>query len=135
MENVDPLLGDSTRGLLEDLVVHDIGAGASRSAAPAPGSLSIVSLGISWLHLSGSPGSSSPPIDWRRVEDEAEFLCSQVAVTEKLLHETLASVHWNILHLVQVSLKRETKFCPFSNDFLHAFSFFLCCVPTTFISG
>jgi hypothetical protein len=26
MANVDPLLGDSTRGLLEDLVVHDISA-------------------------------------------------------------------------------------------------------------
>jgi hypothetical protein len=120
--------------------VHDIGASISRSAvlgdaAPAPGSSSTVSLEISGPHLPGAPGSSSPSIDWRRMEDEAEFSCSQVTITEKLLHETLALVHQKILCPVQVSLKRETKFPLHSNDFLHAFSFFLCFVPATFISG
>jgi hypothetical protein len=36
---------------------------------------------------------------------------------------------------VWVSLKRVTKFFSYSNDFLHAFSFFLCFVPTSFILG
>jgi hypothetical protein len=54
---------------------------------------------------------------------------------ERLLHETLASVHRNIMRPIWVSLKRETKFFPYSNDFLHAFSFFLCFDPTSFILG
>jgi hypothetical protein len=69
------------------------------------------------------------------VEDEAESVCSQVATMERLLHETLASVQWNILHLVRVSQRKETKFCLYSNVFLHAFSFSLCSVPVAFISG
>jgi hypothetical protein len=43
-------LGDSVRSLLQDLVVHDIGTGVLRSAAPGdagpyPGSLNVVGLG------------------------------------------------------------------------------------------
>jgi hypothetical protein len=41
------------------------------------------------------------------VGDEAETTCSRGAATERLLHDTLASVDGNILHLIQVSLKRE----------------------------
>jgi hypothetical protein len=112
-----PQLGDSNRGLLQDLVVHNTGAGSSRSAAagdaaPAPGSSSTMSLGISGLHLSGSLGSLSPPINYRRVEDEAKFACSQVTVVERSLHEMLVMVHRYILHPIWVSLKIETKFCP-----------------------
>jgi hypothetical protein len=65
--DADPRLGDIARGLLQDLVVHDVGAGVSGSAvlgdvALAPGSMSAVSSGVSGLYLSGSPVSSSPPI-------------------------------------------------------------------------
>jgi hypothetical protein len=34
-------------------------------------------------------------------------VCSQVATTERLLHETLAPIHQNILRPIQVSLRRE----------------------------
>jgi hypothetical protein len=98
-----------------------------RDAALAPRSLSIVSPRILGLQLSGFHSSSSPTLNWRLVEDEAEFACSQVTVAEKLLHETLASVHRNILPPVWVSLKRETKFCSHSNDFLHALFFPVFC--------
>jgi hypothetical protein len=87
--------------------VSGTGAGVSGGAALALRSLSTVGPGISGLFLLGSPGSSFPPINWRRVEDEAEFACSQVTTAERLLHETLASVHWKILHPVQVSLRRD----------------------------
>jgi hypothetical protein len=43
-----------------------------------------------------SPRFLPLPIDWRWVEDKAEFMCSQVAITERLLHETLALVGCNI---------------------------------------
>jgi hypothetical protein len=54
------------------------------------------------------------------VEDKAEFVCSEVAALERLLHETLASVHRNILRPFQVSLKREIKSCLHSHGLLHA---------------
>jgi hypothetical protein len=38
-----------------------------------------------------------------------EYRCSQVVVMERLLRETLAFVGWNILHLIQVSLKKVGK--------------------------
>jgi hypothetical protein len=38
-----------------------------------------------------------------------EFTCSQVTAVERLLHETLASVDWNILHQIRVSLKKRGK--------------------------
>jgi hypothetical protein len=60
-------------------------------------------------------------------------MCLQVATTEWLLHEMLASVHRNILRPVRVSVRMETKFCSYSNDFLHDFSFFPCFVPAAFI--
>jgi hypothetical protein len=82
---------------------------APGDAAPAPGSSGAMSPGLHGPYLSGSPGSSSPPINWRRVENEAESACSQVATMEWLLHETLASVHRNILHLVQVSSEKGGK--------------------------
>jgi hypothetical protein len=95
-----PWPSDSAEKLLQDLVVRGAGAGISGGAAPAPGSLSIVGPGVSGLFLSGSPGSSSPPINWRRVKYEAESACLHVAAAERLLHEMLASVHQNILRLV-----------------------------------
>jgi hypothetical protein len=92
--------------------VSGTGAGVSGGAALGGAALALrssstVGPGISGLFLLGSLGSSSPPINWRRVEDEAEFACSQVTTAERLLHETLVSVHWKILHPVQVSLRRD----------------------------
>jgi hypothetical protein len=65
-----------------------------------------MSLGLPGSYLPNSFGSVSPPINWRRVENMAEFVCLQVATMERLLHEALASVHHNILHPVWVSLRK-----------------------------
>jgi hypothetical protein len=54
---------------------------------------------------------------------------------ERLLHEMLVSIHWNILRLVWVSLKRETKPCLHSHGLLHAFSFLLCFVSIALVLG
>jgi hypothetical protein len=79
--DIGPWVGDSARTLLLDLVVHDTGAGVPGSAAlgdlaPVPGSSSTMGLGVSGLYLPGSPSAPPPPINWRRVEDEAESACS-----------------------------------------------------------
>jgi hypothetical protein len=76
-----------------------------------------------WVVLAGFSRLFVPPIILRWVEDEVESACSQVPTAERLLHETLASVHRNILCLVWVSLRREIGSCPYSNGFLHASSF------------
>jgi hypothetical protein len=70
--NVGPRPGDSAEKLPRDLVVRGVGAGISGGAALAPLSSSTIGLGVSGLYLLGSPSSSSPLINWRRVEDEAE---------------------------------------------------------------
>jgi hypothetical protein len=70
----------------------------------------------------------------RDVGDEVESMCSQVIVVERLLHETLASVHQNIMRPIRVSLKREAKSCPHPNDFLHALLFLMCFVSTALVS-
>jgi hypothetical protein len=58
----------------------------------------------------GCPGLPPPPINWRQVEDNAEFACSHVTNSERLLHYTLDSVSWNIMHLIRVSMKKRRKF-------------------------
>jgi hypothetical protein len=93
-----PWLGDSTGNLLHELVVRGASAGIARTAAPgyvapAPGFTSTMSPGVSELYLPVFPGSLPLPIDWRWVEGEVESACSQVTRAERLLHETLASVH------------------------------------------
>jgi hypothetical protein len=71
-------------------------SGASISGSVAP-------------YLPGSFDSAFPLVNWRRVESEAELAYSQVASVEWLLHQTLASVHCNILCPVQVSLRKENE--------------------------
>jgi hypothetical protein len=66
-----------------------------------------------------APPALRPPINGRQVGDELESMCLQVTTMEMLLHATLASVHQNILCLIQVTLKRE-KILPHSSVFLHA---------------
>jgi hypothetical protein len=46
------------------------------------------------------------------------FVCSQIADAERLLHERLASVGRDILHLIWVSLKKERKVCLCASGFL-----------------
>jgi hypothetical protein len=105
VSDASPRLGGSTGSLLQDLVVRGVGTSVPESVAPgdmtlAPGSSSVVGPGISGLYLSGSPGSPPPPFNLRRVRDEVESACAQVAAMERLLHETLASVYQNSLHLI-----------------------------------
>jgi hypothetical protein len=56
------------------------------------------------------------------VEDNMEFACSQVAIVERLLHETLASVGRNILRPIRVSLKKEMNVCLCDSGFLRVLS-------------
>jgi hypothetical protein len=55
-------------------------------AALIAGPSGAVGPGVSGLLLPSSPGFSPSPTDWRWVEDNVEFSCSQVAATERLLH-------------------------------------------------
>jgi hypothetical protein len=63
MVGADPRLGDGTKNLLQDLMVHDTGVDVSRSAAPTPKSPGTMGLGLSGPCLLDSPGSSSSPIN------------------------------------------------------------------------
>jgi hypothetical protein len=46
------------------------------------------------------------------VESDEELACSQVTHTERLLHDTLASAGWDVLHPLGVSLKEQRKSLP-----------------------
>jgi hypothetical protein len=84
-----------TSGALHGFIGTEMsGANVSRSTAP---------------YLPGSSDSVIPPVNWRRVESEAELVRSQVTTMERLHHQTLASVHCNILHPVQVSLRKKNE--------------------------
>jgi hypothetical protein len=60
------------------------------------------------------------------VESKAELPCSQVTTVEQLLHQTLTSIHCNILHPVQVSLGKKNEKNPprIPNGFLCAYLLF-----------
>jgi hypothetical protein len=88
------------------------GSVALGDIASAPGSSGAMRPGLLRPYLLGSLGSAPLSINWRRVENEAESVCSRVVTTERLLHEALGSIHHNILHLVQVSLWKEAKIQP-----------------------
>jgi hypothetical protein len=114
VDGAGPQLGDDEEGLLLDLVrrganIDVLGSAATHNVAPAPGSSGIVSPRESGLPLPGSPGFLPPHIDWRRVRDEVESACSQVATMERLVHETLASVGWNILRPIRVSFEKNRE--------------------------
>jgi hypothetical protein len=87
MVGAGPWLEGGIGNLLQDLVVHggDVGifsCAAPSDAAPTPGSSGAMSLGVSGPYRSGSPGSSSPPINSTWVEGKAKSTCSQVATVE-----------------------------------------------------
>jgi hypothetical protein len=114
VDGASPQPSDDTESSLQELVMRGSGFSVPRSAAPddaapIPGSPGTMCLGVSRLILLGSPNFLPPPINWRRVEDNAEFACSQVTTAERLLYKTLALVSRNILHPIQVSLKKRVK--------------------------
>jgi hypothetical protein len=89
---------------------------------------------ISWSatpYLPYSSDSASPPINLRRVESEAELACSQVTTMEQLLHQTLSSIHRNILHPVQVILRKKNEKNPsrIPDGFLYAYLLFRVLFP------
>jgi hypothetical protein len=47
-----------------------------------------------------------------------EFACSPVTVVERLLQEMLSTVSQNILHPIQISLKKESNVCLCASGFL-----------------
>jgi hypothetical protein len=123
VDGANPRPDDDAGGSLWGLVMRGVDIGIPRSstlgdATLAHGSLGIVGLGVSGLLLLGSHDFPHPPINWRRVEDNTEFTCSQVATAERLLHEILASVGRNILRPILFSLKKERKVCISTSGFL-----------------
>jgi hypothetical protein len=88
---------------------------ASGGAASTPGSSGAMHPELLRPYLPGSSDSASLSVNWRRVESKVELACSQVTTAEGLLHQTLASIHHNILHPIQVSLgKKIEKILPVS---------------------
>jgi hypothetical protein len=93
------------------------GASIPGSVAPGGASSALGSSGtmLPELHRPYPPSSSdsaSSLVNWKRVESKAELAWSQVTIAGRLLHQILASVNHNILHLVQVSLGKKTKKIP-----------------------
>jgi hypothetical protein len=90
------------------------GANLPDSATPGgvvsvPGSSGAMRPELPGPYLPGSSDSTSLPINFRRVQSKVELACSQVATVELLLHQTLASIHNHILHLVQVNLGKKKE--------------------------
>jgi hypothetical protein len=86
---VDPQPGDDAGTSPHDLVVRSASLGTlgctdPSGAMPGPGSSGAGGSRIIGLLL-GLCGSSSLSINWRQVEDNTEYACSQVTVIEKLL--------------------------------------------------
>jgi hypothetical protein len=127
--------GNNTEGFLLDWVMCGINNGAPGSTAlgnttSAPGSSGAADPGVSGLLPPGSPNFPSLPINWRQVEDNAAFTCLYLTDAERMLHETLASVGWNILRPIWVSLKKERKVCLCASGFLRVPLF-----PPIFVSA
>jgi hypothetical protein len=116
MDGSIPWPGDDIGRLLYDMVTHGADLGMPESAVPgevipATRFSGFIDLAVAGLPLPGSPGFSPPPIDWRRVEGDIEFVCSQDAVVKRLVHEMLASIGRNLLHPIWVRLKKEINVC------------------------
>jgi hypothetical protein len=82
VDGASPRPGDDTRGSLRDLVMPGIGIAVPGSTAPgdttpSPGSSGTShGPGVSGLLMSGSPNFLTLSIDWRWLEDNAEFAYS-----------------------------------------------------------
>jgi hypothetical protein len=140
VDGADPQPNNDTGGSLQDLVMRGTGIGVPRravpgDAAPAPGSSRATGPRVSRPLILGYLGFPPLPIDWRLVGGDAEFTCLRVATVERLLHETLASIYRNILHLIRVSLKKEKKICLHASSFLQSLSSPLVFIYAAPISG
>jgi hypothetical protein len=121
-------------------VVHRLPVAALATvvgASPSPRAFKRHEPGVRGSSRPGSPSSTSSPVSWRRVENEAELAYSQFATVERMLHDTLASVQHNILRSIEVSLRKRK-----TDDPVHTRSAFLrahlpspCIAPPLFISG
>jgi hypothetical protein len=119
-----PRVGDASQGAIGVMVV---GASVTGSTVPgdvvlAPGPSGVMSLELPGPSRLGSPGFASSPGSRMQVENEAELACSQVTTAEWMLHDTLASIHHNILCPIQVSLRKRKTDDPVCTPsiFLHA---------------
>jgi hypothetical protein len=113
-----------------------LGSAAPGGAASDPRSLGAMHLELPGAYLIGSSDTVSPPVNWRQVESEAELARSQVTTMERLLHQTLALVHHNILHPFQVNLGKTKRKNPphIPNGFLCAYLLFSHLTPKASIS-
>jgi hypothetical protein len=80
VDGANPWTGDDTGGSLYDLVIHGtgldmLGSATSGDAIPAPGSSGAGGPRVAGLPLLGCLSFAPPPINWRRVEDDVEFMC------------------------------------------------------------
>jgi hypothetical protein len=112
-----PRLGDDVGCLPHDLLVRGALLGMPGSATmddviPAPDSSGATGPEATRLLLSDSLGSPLQCIDWIKVEDNMKFICSQVAIMEGLLWDTLSSAGRNILQPIWVSLEKRGKCLP-----------------------
>jgi hypothetical protein len=102
---------------------------------PQPRALGALRLKLPGLYLPDSSDFACPSINWRWVESEAELACSQITTIEWLLHQTLASVHHNILCPVQVGLgKKNEKILPVSPTTSSVLTYFFTSCDCTFYS-
>jgi hypothetical protein len=115
VDGAGPQPSDDAGSPCRDLVVRGIdssmlGHTTLGNMVPAPGSSGAVGLGVARLLLLGYPDSLFSPVNWGQVENNTEQACSQVKATKRMLLETLATVGQDILHAIQVSLKKSGKF-------------------------
>jgi hypothetical protein len=98
-------------------------------AVQAYGSLSTMDPGVTELGFPSYPGMPSPPVSWKQMEGSAEHTCLWVPVVDRLLREAMAMVGRDILHPIQVNLKRRKglpKFLLFPLGSLTTPSFCFC---------
>jgi hypothetical protein len=112
VDGVEPQPGDVAGGLCWDLVVRGSttsvsGCATPSDAVPALRFSSAVGPGAACLRLPGSLGSPSPPVSWGHVMNSTEQACSRVAATKRLLWEVMATISWDVLHIIWVSLKKK----------------------------
>jgi hypothetical protein len=75
----------------------------------APRSSGAPSPWVAGLLLLGYLDSPFLPINWGLVENNVEEVCSQVEATKRMLQEKLVVVDRDILHPIQVCLKKSGK--------------------------
>jgi hypothetical protein len=110
-DGADPRSGDNAGSPRRDLVVRGTDSCTLRhttlgDTVLALGSSGAMGPGVVGLLMLGYPDSPFPRHRLWQVENSAEQACSQVEATKRMLHETLATVGRDILHIIRVSLKK-----------------------------